>query len=86
MATVNVADPVGGTVTVFGPRSPGVTKLPVSDTVRLTVRAACGAGDAVTVNVASPPSVTASPAAMLTSGSSSSFTVTLADELVASTV
>ena len=58
------------------------------NTNRPTVRSDAGAGDAVTVNVASPPSVTAGPAAMVTtgSGSPSSFTVTLADEAVASTV
>ena len=73
---------MGGTVTVFDPRSPAATKLPVWDTVRLTVSADAGAGDAVTVNVASPPSVTGAPAVMLATGASSSFTVTLADESV----
>ena len=82
---------MGGTVTVFGPRSPAATKLPVSDTVRLTVRSDPGAGDAVTVNVASPPSVTASPAVIFTTGvagggASLSFTVTLADGVVPSTL
>ena len=74
------------TVTVFDPRSPDATKSPVCDTVRLTVRAECGDGEAVTVNVASPPSVTAGPAAMLTTGASLSCTVTLADRAVRSTM
>ena len=60
---------MGGTVTVFDPRSPDATKLPVCDTVRFTARSDAGAGVAVTVNVASPPSVTAAPAVMLTTGS-----------------
>ena len=72
-------------VTILAPSFPAATKsLPAaSDTVRFTVRLALGAGLAVTVNSAAVPSVTGDvPAAMVIvrgGGSSSSFTVTLAE-------
>ena len=79
--TMNVALPDAGIVTVS---APVVTpKLPFSETVRLTVNAEVGFGVAVTVNVASLPSVTADPAAIVitgvtTGGSSLSDTATVA--------
>ena len=54
--------------TESSPRSPGATKAPVWVTVTLTVRAAAGAGEAVSVKLASVPSVTAAPGAMLMIG------------------
>ena len=71
MSTVKAAvvDPAV-IVTVLSPSSAAATKsLPAtSDTVRFTVRSAAGAGDAVTVNVAELPSVTAVPAEMVMVG------------------
>ena len=67
VATDSVAVPVVGTVTV---REPGDTpKSPAAVTATVTSNPADGAGTAVTVNTASPPSVTPAPAVMLTSGS-----------------
>ena len=67
VATVRVALPVVGTVTVC---EPGVTpKSPVWATATVTSNAAVGAGTADTVNTASPPSLMPLPAVMLISGS-----------------
>ncbi len=72
--------PVVGTLTV---RSPAATpKSPSTATVTVTVRGDAGAGLAVTVKVASPPSVTGdAPAAIDTTGGgrSSSAMDTLPD-------
>jgi len=66
VATVSVAEPLVGIVTV---REPVVTpKLPEAVTFTVTVSAADGAGEADTVNDAELPSVTSLPAAMLTVG------------------
>jgi len=66
VATVSVAEPVVGIVTV---REPVVTpKLPDAVTFTVTVSAADGAGEADTVNDAELPSVTPEPATMLTTG------------------
>ena len=70
--------------TVFAPSSPEATKsLPgASSTSTFTARFAEGARSAVRVNTASPPSVTAAPPAMVTtgSGSSSSVMVTVVED------
>ena len=79
--TVTVALPDVGMLTV---REPVLApKSPTWPTVTLTVSSALGAGLAVTVNWASPPSVTSLPAMTLISGcvgggSSSSDTATVA--------
>ena len=70
--------------TVRWPFWPLAVKLPLSATSRCTVMPAPGAGTAVSVNVASPPSVTSAPAAMrISGGSSSSRTTTVASPSVA---
>ena len=85
--TVSVALPLVGTVTV---REPVVAPYsPSWLTVTLTVRSASGAGLALTVKDAVPPSVTPLPAVTLTSGpaaSSLSRTLTEAEPLPAETV
>ena len=84
VATVNVALPVVGMVTV---RAPGVTpKLPLCDTATVTVNGSCGVGLALIVKVASPPSVTPAPAVILISGTSLSVTATVAEAAVGDTV
>ena len=82
VASVSVAMPVVGMVTVCGPAA--MPYAPVAATVTLTARSAAGAGLAVSVKVALPPSVTAFPADSVTAGvsgggASSSRTVTLPD-------
>ena len=54
------------------PVVPSAAKPAVAATSRLTVRAAAGAMSALTVKLAAVPSATAAPAAMLSSGTSSS--------------
>ena len=53
-------------------------KAPAADTVTLTISAECGVGLAVTVKLAAAPSVTAPSEAMLSSGTASSGTGTVA--------
>ena len=67
MPTATVALPSVGIVTVCVPVI--APKAPSWPTVRLTDSGAVGDGVAVTVNWASPPSVTSLPAVTLTSGS-----------------
>ena len=55
-----------GIVTVLRPRSPAATKSPCCWTRRLTVRDPEGAGLALTVKEAVPPSVTEDVPVMLT--------------------
>ena len=78
---VTVALPLVGMLTVWAPVV--APKSPSWVTVTLTDSASLGAGVAVTVNVASPPSVTPLPAVTLISGvagggSSLSATLTVA--------
>ena len=80
VASVSVALPVVGTVTVRVPAE--MPQAPSVVTATVTGRSADGAGVAVTVKVASPPSVTAAPAETVTAGvsgggSSSSCTETV---------
>ena len=69
VATLKSTEPEVGTITVLAP-SPVDTKLPVCETVRLTVRVEAGAGDALTLKAAGLPSLTDDPPlrAMLTTG------------------
>ena len=83
VSTVSVAVPEVPIDTVRAPSSPSSAKSPLSTTVKFTVIADLGAGDAVSVKVASSPSVMSGPAAMLTTGGSSSSTATLAEASVA---
>ena len=66
MPIVSVAVPLVGTVTVREPVDAPNSPFWLTDT--LTDSGELGAGLAVTVNVASPPSVIALPAVMLTAG------------------
>ena len=76
VATVNDTLPPVGTVTVRLPVA--APNAPSALTVTLTGRSAAGAGLAVRVNEASPPSVTPGPAVMPTTGSGgSSLSATL---------
>ena len=81
VASVSVALPVVGMETV---RFPVVTPYsPAAAIVTLTASGEAGAGLAVSVKTALPPSVTALPAETVTSGSgapSSSRTVTVAED------
>ena len=83
VGTANVAVPLASTITCRTPVSPGAANEPFSATVTCTDRSATGAGDAVSVNEAPSPSVTAGPLEMLTTGFgggglSLSFTATVA--------
>ena len=77
-------EPVVGMVTLCEPVA--TPKAPVAETVTLTSIAACGVGLAVTVKLASLPSATLPPEAMLSSGTSLSETAAVAAPALDETV
>ena len=70
VATVNDTDvKSAGIVTVRAPSADASATSPVCPTVTVTARSEAGAGSAVSVKPAAVPSLTASPAAIVTTGS-----------------